>query len=164
MSSTVSIQFTGKIPKKIQTLGEDKYMDAAMFYASLLFKGVELDDPCMVDINFTKPDGGYLGLCEYHGDGEVEITINPSQSLRSSLIALAHEMVHARQFVTGEMKDSSKGVDYTVWKGKQIQISALNYYDLPWEIDALGREYGLYRRWIESRKYQYTAPWANTDL
>lgn len=163
-SAIVSIQFVGKIPKKILSLGEDVYMDAAMYYASLLFKNVELSDPCTIDIEFKKPEGGCLGQALHLGEGDVELMINPSQSLRSSLLTLAHEMVHVKQYVTGEMKDSSKGIDYTVWKNKLVEISSMNYYDLPWEVDAMGREYGLYRRWIESRKYQYTAPWANTDF
>lgn len=160
----VSIQFEGRIPKRILSLGEDVYMDAALYYASILFKDVQLRYPCAVDIEFKKPEGGCLGQCLYIGEGEVELMINPSQSQRSALLTLAHEMVHVKQYVTGQMKDSPKGINYTIWQNKLVEISKYNYYDLPWEVDAMGREYGLYRRWIESRKYQFKAPWANTNF
>lgn len=77
---------------------------------------------------------------------------------------LAHEMVHLKQYTTGELgayliatkSSSGKRLTATRWQGKLYKTreddSDLNeYYDAPWEIEAYGREVGLYRRWRKSR-------------
>ena len=77
---------------------------------------------------------------------------------------IAHEMVHLKQFTTGEMgvylvatrSDSGKRLTNTRWKGilyktREDDSNDNEYYDAPWEIEAYGRELGLYRRWRKSR-------------
>jgi hypothetical protein len=38
------------------------------------------------------------------------------------------------------------------WHGKRIDRKNMDYYDLPWEIEAYGREVGLFVRWAEKNK------------
>lgn len=160
----VSVEVTGRIPKRVQSLGDGVFMDAALFFTGMVFKGCKVKGVCTVDIEFVKPEGDFLGQALYLGDGDVEIQLNPMQSQRSTLLTLAHELVHAKQYITGEMKDSRKSIDYTIWRNKQIKINDHSYYDLPWEVEAMGREYGLYRRWVESRNYSGKYAWANTSF
>lgn len=58
--------------------------------------------------------------------------------------ALAHEMVHVKQLATGEYYDYMYSDKIIKWKGKKIDINQVDYWDLPWEIEAYGRERGLY--------------------
>jgi hypothetical protein len=41
--------------------------------------------------------------------------------------------------------------------GKTINPKKVSYWDLPWEIEAHGREVGLFVRWCEANNY--TAKW-----
>jgi hypothetical protein len=36
------------------------------------------------------------------------------------------------------------------WFGMPYDPKPVHYYDLPWEIEAHGREYGLYDRFVQS--------------
>ena len=69
---------------------------------------------------------------------------------KSALITIAHEMVHVTQLALGRRVDSEDGKTIR-WNGELISIEDTHYYDLPWEIDAYGREYGLYDRFVESK-------------
>jgi hypothetical protein len=77
---------------------------------------------------------------------------------------IAHEMVHLKQYTTGELgiylvatkSTSGKRLTNTRWKGtlyktREDDSDDDEYYDSPWEIEAYGREVGLYRRWRTSR-------------
>lgn len=79
-----------------------------------------------------------------------------SEHLKGFIKALAHEMVHVKQVVKGEMK----GLDHrTIFLNKKVNEDKVHYYDLPWEIEAHGREYGLwnqYRSYLESKKVDKT--------
>jgi|APGre2960657404_1045060.scaffolds.fasta_scaffold122208_1 hypothetical protein len=66
--------------------------------------------------------------------------------------ALAHEMVHVKQYAKGEIKDLF--VDgkppSVLWRGKLWKETKREYItvlDSPWEIEAYGREVGLYTKW-----------------
>ena len=60
---------------------------------------------------------------------------------------LAHEFLHVEQFQSGVMAENRKG---TAWKGRLYRGDFMKqndaYYNAPWEIDANGRSYWLYKR------------------
>ena len=63
------------------------------------------------------------------------------------LETLAHEMVHVKQYARRELKPR---VD--CWMGKTYNPKKVSYWDLPWEIEAHGRETGLFVRYCEANK------------
>ena len=67
------------------------------------------------------------------------------------LIVLAHEMVHVKQYAKGEMKDFVYG-NRVKFKGSIINDNIVEYWDQPWEIEAHGKEKGLYLRFLEHEK------------
>lgn len=89
------------------------------------------------------------GSCSFadHDDGirYFEIELDSVNSERQILLNLAHEMVHVKQFALGEMKDGISSA-YTYWQGAQISEEQVDYWDQPWEIEAHGREKGLFTR------------------
>ena len=116
-----------------------------------------------IDIRFVdRCDADAGGYC--FGDNvEVEIEIATHiQGERledeTMMINLAHEMVHAKQLITGELVDhgiqlTTAGdaqtlVKVTEWKGQNMTNVA--YDDQPWEIEAYAKERGLYERCIIS--------------
>ena len=79
------------------------------------------------------------------------ITVNNNLSKKETLLAIAHEMVHVKQYAKGELKDYLR-VNKCKWKGKIIDSDTVDYWDHPWEIEAHGREKGLYVKYLESLK------------
>lgn len=78
-------------------------------------------------------DSNYGYACHLE-DNEYEVDIKRSLPMREMLTTLAHELVHVKQYECGEMPDS-------IYEG--------DYWDRPHEIEAHGRELGLFIRWCE---------------
>lgn len=76
-----------------------------------------------------------------------DIELNRSLKLRPLLETIAHEMVHVKQYARNELIENA-GAGKHLWKGAWIG-SDVDYYDLPWEIEAHGRETGLFIRYIQ---------------
>ena len=72
-------------------------------------------------------------------------------NLERTLEMLAHEMVHVKQFATGELVDSLSGKTVK-WQGKRVSVRDDDgYWTLPWEIEAYGRQPGLYARFCRHK-------------
>lgn len=86
-----------------------------------------------IEINFRRmsKDENY-GYCCHLEDEEFEIEIKRTLRLRDLLITLAHELVHVKQYIKGEIVNDDT-----------------DYWDRPHEIEAHGRETGLFIRWVE---------------
>ena len=132
--------------------------EAAHFFANVLM------DPRMVrnliiDIEHT-PKSDVQGEC-FDEDGTrnprwFTINLRGARDDDDIIQTLAHEMVHVKQHAKNELqsgvmvaargglKMSSKWMG-KVWKPKEKED---HYYDSPWEIEAYGREIGLYQRWL----------------
>lgn len=128
-------------------LGEKEIVFATEFFASLLMsKRLQKD----VIVHIECLDDGSDGFMHFLDDNrrprEFQININNRISKRKQLITLAHEMVHVKQYVKGELKYLSRK-DEDRWLGSIVRRD-LHYYDRPWEIEAFGRELGLVQRYI----------------
>ena len=110
----------------------------------------------------------YRAWCTYDGhDGDVKnftIFMNVKDvntrakmlpiRLKNLLINLGHELIHVKQYLNGEVFDYVSGdVRY---KGAIFEAAWLEneeaYYDSPWEIEAYGREWGLYTMFVRKLK------------
>jgi len=112
-----------------------------------------------INIKLTRLGKEANGYCLRQTDREFELEIDSRLTLRTMLETVAHEMVHVKQYARREMNDFAfKEVHYK-WKGKLVPDST-DYWDLPWEIEANGREVGLFIRWCEQAGYSDKA-WAN---
>jgi len=83
---------------------------------------------------------------------EFYIRVDSKLPLKDMLSTVAHELVHVKQFAKGELYDSTVK-DRTRWHGQWMKRTP-DYWDLPWEIEAYGREVGLYTRWVRENGYQ----------
>lgn len=88
-----------------------------------------------------------------------EIEINSSARLRRLLETVAHELVHVKQFARGELYEGIRANKFR-WQGEWIED--LDYWDQPWEIEAHGREVGLFIRWAEREKLGHKK-WTHDD-
>ena len=139
--------------------GVDQFLlrDATKYYLGILMK----DDPRRLDsisieINLVpnlSEDLKNDALCGWLDDrfrpNEFFIDMDNSMSYKGSLIGLGHELTHVKQMAMGERQESWDGLTMR-WFGQLYDPSTVHYYDLPWEIEAHGREYGLYDRFVQS--------------
>ena len=79
---------------------------------------------------------------------EFTIELDVSYSIRDALITLAHEMVHIKQWAKGEMYEYVKSGLIRFHKTK-FDADNINYWDYPWEIEAFGKQLGLFVRFCE---------------
>lgn len=107
-----------------------------------------------ITVNLCNPTGA-MGYClEEDNNRTFELEIDKTQSLRGLLETVAHEMVHVKQYAKRELSP-----DKHEWMGKTYNPDEVNYWDLPWEIEAHGREIGLFVRYCEANdlsKYKWT--------
>jgi len=72
-------------------------------------------------------------------------------NMRTLLITIAHEMVHVKQFARNEQKHMIRA-NKVKWMGKTVDTNKVSYWELPWEIEANGRETGLFINWCVTNK------------
>lgn len=80
-----------------------------------------------------------------------------NQPFITILSHIAHELVHVKQFALGEYyhpRDYVKHKDICYYLGKRYDISRVDYWDRPWEIEALGRSTGLVVQWMKECNHE----------
>ena len=96
---------------------------------------------------------GVHGDCEWmdtdYRPKEFTIRLNSGDPDQEFFETLAHEMVHLKQFAKDELKYKC---DNTTRYNKTVYPENISYWDMPWEIEAHGRERGLVVMWEEERK------------
>lgn len=116
---------------------------ASQFYAEQLFPK-QLLRHLVVSVKFNKhlDAYGYTGVEKRNTRGQAReflIELHPYISGKQILKTLAHEFVHVKHYVYGELNE-----EQTIWQGESFDSDAVDYYELPWEIEAHGREAGLF--------------------
>jgi len=53
-----------------------------------------------------------------------------------------------KQYAKGEMKDMRRPAHIVKWLGEKYEINEIDYWEQPWEIEAYGREKGLYYKFL----------------
>lgn len=98
--------------------------------------------------NLEEKEGLSGGVIDTDDLNTFDMDICHTLSLRKKLLTVAHEMVHVKQFTRGELKHTNS---YSAkrWNNKTFHES--NYWECPWEIEAYGRELGLFTMWIEEK-------------
>jgi len=105
-------------------------------------KNFDVDGECVDEDGIRNPRWFTIGL--------------KSQDISDMIRTLGHEMVHVKQHAKDELKSgilvpTRGGLKMTnrwlgeIWKPKGKEH---HYFDSPWEIEAYGREVGLFQKWI----------------
>lgn len=121
---------------------------AVEFFGEKLLPNKNLHRNINVKVVFDKKikDYGYAEIVGYNSKNkprEFEITIHPGIGAKYILETVAHEMVHIKQFVNGETNES-----LSKWLHYKVDSDNMDYWDLPWEIEAYGREAGLLTKFV----------------
>lgn len=114
-----------------------------------------------------------IAICSYDGNksGRKRFTViltasqvnqrakKPWGRLRNIMRDLAHELIHVKQYLNGEMFGYVSGdVRYRgeIFSAQDI-CDEENYYNTPWEIEAYGREHGLCNLFVKILKEEEKA-------
>lgn len=140
---------------KNEKLSKAEVRYASNFFMNLLFK----DKPKIVpelDVIVQFIDlGDTKGFCYSEDDVDKNpriftVEIDPSLSRKQQLLTLAHEYVHIKQYATNEMYDEDHQM--VRWRKKLVNTEEIDYWDQEFEIEAWGRQEGLYQRYIQHLK------------
>lgn len=99
---------------------------------------------------------GFCEIDEYFGPYARKFTIGITDKfeIMRSLVILSHEMVHLKQYAKGELRHCGQ-TGCLRWNGTGLVDNGdISYWDLPWEIEAHGREKGLVYQWADARGYK----------
>ena len=129
---------------------------AAWWYAEKLM-GKRLIAGLDININLKKTlldKDGHEGTAIWEDESirpkEFTIVLDSGCAIRNILITLAHEMVHVKQWAKGEMYEYVER-DMVRFNNTKFNMSNINYWDYPWEIEAFGRQLGLFVRFCEDQ-------------
>lgn len=128
---------------------------AVKHYAQRLL-GQRLYHLIELEIHFTSEDvdRDVYAYCDWNDSNirarDFTITIRPDLNKKQMLLVLAHEMVHVKQYAKGELRDYVR-TNKCKWRD-EVYDDRVDYWDTPWEIEAHGREKGLYVSFIKSER------------
>ena len=126
---------------------------AVPFYLSLLcsrFKTLSVH----IELDALRAKEHCIAQCSVEDNAcrEFEISVEESLGLKAFLLALAHECVHIKQYASRHLVSESLNIDH--WMGKRFDSRRVEYWDRPWEIEAYGRETGLFWRYCEKYGFE----------
>ena len=146
----------------IKTIGKPKNVSVSVCTKAVNFYGKKLLTPGLfekieLELEFSSEDmsSDVYGYCDWNFDNhrpkDFTITIRPNLSKKQTLLAIAHEMVHLKQYARGEMKDYVRK-HKVKFNNKIYDHKKIDYWEHPWEIEAHGREKGLYYYFLNDER------------
>jgi len=149
------------------TKTQRKHVESMAIFAAYKLMG-KLADRIELDIELSprlyKEDhniGDVIYEDSNHKPRQFTMRVDNTVKMRRILETVAHEMVHAKQFAKGELVELVKS-QATRWHGKSIK-KIPEYWERPWEIEAHGRETGLFLKWVEDQGLEKES-WTWDDL
>jgi hypothetical protein len=122
------------IVEKVKKQWTPEEVTALLDVAEFVALDLEITDiRSNVYFKFLGSSKSYFGYCEKEAKNSVTITLFHSKDLEALTRTLAHEMVHAKQFLRGELTNSFRWHGSTAWKKAK-------YEDQPWEQEAIQYE------------------------
>ena len=141
----IYIEATGS-NKKIR----DEVEKACKYFIQRLMPRLKNLDITIELIRKLKEKDEVWGDCTWedqnHCPREFTIRLDSTVSYKDLIDTLAHEMVHVRQYVRGELVDLVRESRKVKWRGKRV-----DWYDSPkepWEKEPNQLSPKLYREWI----------------
>ena len=142
--------------KKVRKIVEQ----AAWYYAEKLM-GKRLMAGLEININLKNnllAKEGNEGSTIWEDTGyrsrDFTIELDTTVKIRNLLITLAHEIVHVKQWAKDEMYEYSNIMGLVRFKGEKIHLELTDYWDYPWEIEAYGKQLGLFVRFCEHMGFE----------
>ena len=137
------------IPKKI-----DKKIckRAVKFYGKQLLS-TRLYESLEIHLEFIDMEDNEYGFCNAEDETNKSflISINKNLTPEQTLMVLAHEMGHVKQYAKHELKDYVYG-ERIKFQDRIFEKASVSYWQSPWEKDARKIERKLYRAFLKSEE------------
>ena len=108
---------------------------------------------CTVNIvfkyDFTKTFSAYAQVEQINAK-RINLEIDAKLHDDIALEIMAHEMVHVKQYLKGELGQDKKG--FQLWKGKHV-AAGLKYHNQPWEREAMRKQTVLKYQYVDFRDF-----------
>ena len=128
------IEITGVRSRRVRKLVER----AAFFFEKELIHP-RTAQVLEITFQFKKLKGAY-GFCVYEDSHvkprEFTIEIDKGMSDEDIVRTVAHELVHVKQYVKGELKERYVPDKHMMWHDERVDVGLSNLYDVPWEVEA----------------------------
>lgn len=131
----------------IQGRPSKSQLKAIDYFAQKLFSR-QLCQHIYIRLSFKKTNE-YWGLAivdDYNAKGMPRyFTVEIKRDLKKNekLMAIAHELVHIKQYATGELNE-----EMTMWQGQSVNSDLIPYIEQPWEIEAYDVGDKLYEEYV----------------
>ena len=139
----------------IQAIGSNNKRRTTAEHAGYFFvkrlmprlKNLDVTIECIANL---KEKEGIWGDCTWedtnHSPRAFTIRLDSSVSYKNMIDTLAHEVVHVKQYVRGELVDLVREPQSVKWLGKMFKWG--NTSDEPWENEPNEISIQLYREWV----------------
>ena len=128
--------------------------ESLRFYANELL-GKRLTKNIKVFLVFEELPNIINALCQWSDDNHkcrsFVIIVNKKLNKKTTLISLAHEMVHVKQYARGELKDYLRN-NNVKWKNRVFCLDKVEYWSSPWEKEAYKNDKLLYEKFKQRNK------------
>jgi hypothetical protein len=128
--------------------------EAIRFYGNELL-GSRLAKNIKIFLVFEELPNVVNALCQWNDDNHLcrsfVIILNKKMNKKTTLIALAHEMVHVKQYARGELKDYLRS-DKVKWRKRVFRLDKVEYWSSPWEVEAYKKDKILYEKYKQRNK------------
>ena len=142
--------FSKSIPNKDRKLLED----ASEFYLKALNISKSVLNNTMLIFSYVDMDF-VASVRKINSGGKYnafKVFISTRQAEDPVLQSLAHEMVHVKQMLLGELEEEDDD-EHAKWNNTtmSINVSIDEYYELPWEKEAYAKEEELYGAYLNGK-------------
>ena len=126
--------------------------------------GNRLANNITIKIRFTKKlknsnvFGSVIWEDDNHRPREYDMELCDYIIDRTLYKVLAHEIVHIKQYATGDLKDLTSKANYCKWKDELVQSEGRgsgSYFDLPWEVEARREQGIIVSEWKRAYGYKF---------
>ena len=129
---------------EIKVLGDSKSRKGLVYSLSTFFaQALKIDGDSTVVKVYSIPrltkDKNWNGCVARMSPTEIHVLVDSRLDPNKLVVTLAHEFVHVKQHVRGEVKSYKKrnGETGWIWMGR---VNNASYANMPWEIEARKRE------------------------
>ena len=106
-----------------------------------------------IHIEFIELSENEFGYCNVEDDKNKSflISINKDLTYEKTLIYIAHEMIHVKQYAKNELKDYVYN-DKIRFRKEIFDKNRISYWQSPWEKEARKNEKKLYMSFIKNKE------------
>jgi len=137
------------IPKNI----DKQTCKKAMFFYAQKLLSKRLKNSLQIHIEFIELSENEFGYCNVEDDKNKSflISINRDLTYEKTLIYIAHEMIHVKQYAKNELKDYVYN-DKIRFRKEIFDKNRISYWQSPWEKEARKNEKKLYMSFIKNKE------------